>query len=96
MNRSTLGKSEIELSEISLGTMSLPNDSIQSKRIIETAIEKGINYYDTADLYSYGENERMVGELIKERRSDLVLGTKGGNHFKEEKDGWFWDPSKAT
>lgn len=76
LNRSTLGKSEIELSEISLGTMSLPNDSIQSKRIIETAIEKGINYYDTADLYSYGENERMVGELIKERRSDLVLGTK--------------------
>ncbi|MBM7633361.1 aldo/keto reductase [Geomicrobium sediminis] len=95
MNRRTLGKSEIELSEISLGTMSLPKDSTQSKRIIETAMEKGINYFDTADLYSFGENERMVGELIKERRSDLILGTKGGNHFEEGKDGWFWDPSKA-
>src|SRR5699024_9743649 len=62
--------------------------------ILHHALESGINHLDTADLYAFGENENIVGDIIKQKRDDIILTTKVGNHFDAEKGSWFWDPSK--
>ncbi|MEJ7269598.1 aldo/keto reductase, partial [Staphylococcus epidermidis] len=63
--------------------------------IIESAIENGITYFDTADMYDQGINEEIVGKALKryQNRDDIVIGTKVGNRLTE--DGSItWDPSK--
>ena len=92
MNR--LGKSDIYISELTLGCMSLDVDDSDSAKIINLALDRGINHLDTADLYQFGKNEKMIGEIIKERRQDIILTTKVGNHFNSNTKSWFWDPSK--
>src|SRR5699024_5899130 len=71
-------KSGIEISELGLGCMSLGTDKKQAEPIIERAIEHGITYFDTADMYDKGVNEAIVGEALKEyqNRDDIVLERK--------------------
>jgi aryl-alcohol dehydrogenase-like predicted oxidoreductase len=95
MKRNRLGKSELMVSEIGLGCMSLGTDKPKAIRIIHEALELGINFLDTADLYDAGLNEEIVGEALKGRRSDAVLATKVGNRRVPGREGWVWDPSKA-
>lgn len=95
MNKRKLGNTDLHVSEIGLGCMSLGTDTSRAKDIIHEAIQSGINYLDTADLYDFGENEKIVGEAIKGRRDEVVIATKGGNHFDKDKGDWFWDPSKT-
>ncbi|ANK37241.1 MULTISPECIES: aldo/keto reductase [Staphylococcus] len=88
-------KSGIEISELGLGCMSLGTDYKKAEPIIERAIEQGITYFDTADIYDKGVNEDIVGKALKkyQNRDDIVIGTKVGNHLAD--DGTtFWDPSK--
>ena len=89
-------KSGIELSELGLGCMSLGTDINQAEPIIERAIEHGITYFDTADIYDKGVNEDIVGKTLKkyQDRSDIVIGSKVGNHLADD-GSTFWDPSKA-
>ncbi|MGI8315439.1 aldo/keto reductase [Halobacillus mangrovi] len=94
MNKRQLGESELYVSEISLGCMSLGTDLDKAKYIIDRALDAGVNYLDTADLYDFGTNEKIVGEAIKGRRDDIILGTKVGNNFTPGQEGWTWDPSK--
>lgn len=75
--------------------MSLGQDKNKAKEIIDTALAQGINHLDTADLYDFGLNEEIIGEIIKDRRQDIILTTKAGNHFSKETKDWFWDPSKG-
>lgn len=75
--------------------MSLGTEKGKALSLLDEAIDLGINYLDTADLYDFGTNEEIVGEAIKNRRQDLILATKGGNRFEKGKSGWDWDPSKA-
>lgn len=95
MKKRKLGKSEIEISELSLGCMSLPTSLTDAKPIVERALEAGVNYFDTADLYDNGVNEEIVGELLKSHRHELVLATKVGNRSNPAGDGWHWDPSPS-
>jgi len=95
LNKRQVGKSDLYISEIGLGCMSLGTNESSAKEIIDRALDAGINYLDTADLYDFGENEKVVGNAIKGRRDEVVLGTKVGNHFNKENEDWFWDPSKA-
>lgn len=94
MQKNTL-KSGLELSEIGLGCMSLGTDFQKAQSIIETALESGITYFDTADIYDKGLNEENVGKALKpyQNREDIVIGTKVGNHLKDNGE-TFWDPSK--
>ncbi|GEP84772.1 aldo/keto reductase [Staphylococcus piscifermentans] len=88
-------KSGLEISELGLGCMSLGTEKKHAQAIIERAIELGITYFDTADMYDKGINEKLVGEILKpyQNTDDIVIGTKVGNHLKA--DGTtFWDPSK--
>ncbi|GGE54250.1 aldo/keto reductase [Priestia taiwanensis] len=94
MQKRKLGHSDLFISEISLGTMSLGTEKEKAISIIDTALDQGINYLDTADLYDYGLNEEFVGEAIKHKRHDIILATKGGNRWTEVQDGWSWDSSK--
>ncbi|QNK60349.1 aldo/keto reductase [Paenibacillus sp. PAMC21692] len=95
MKQNRLGSSDLLVSEIGLGCMSLGTDEKQATAIIDEAIELGINFLDTADLYDSGRNEEIVGKAIKNRRSEVIVGTKVGNRREPGKDGWTWDASKA-
>ncbi|HHW36423.1 MAG TPA: aldo/keto reductase [Bacillales bacterium] len=93
MKKSQLGNSDLYLSEIGLGCMSLGTDVEKGVRIIHEALHRGVNFLDTADLYDFGINEEIVGKAIKGRRDGLIVATKVGNRWNENKDSWIWDPS---
>ncbi|WP_053372604.1 aldo/keto reductase [Paenibacillus sp. FJAT-27812] len=95
MKRNRLGKSELYVSEVGLGCMSLGTDREKAVALVHEAIDGGINFLDTADLYNEGLNEEIVGEAIRGRRSEVILATKVGNRWEPGKEGWTWDPSKA-
>lgn len=88
-------KCGIEISELGLGCMSLGTDYKKAQPIIESAIDNGITYFDTADIYDQGVNEEIVGKALKkyQNRDDIVIGTKVGNRLTDDGD-MTWDPSK--
>ncbi|WP_226657268.1 aldo/keto reductase [Guptibacillus hwajinpoensis] len=94
MKSNQLGNSKLHVSEIGLGTMSLGTDRTKAISLIHEAIDNGVTFIDTADLYDFGLNEEIVGEALRDRRDAVVLATKAGNHFEVGKEGWYWDPSK--
>jgi aryl-alcohol dehydrogenase-like predicted oxidoreductase len=83
MRKVRLGKSGVECSAIGLGCMGMsefygPQDDVESKKTLERAIELGVSFFDTSDMYGRGHNERLVGELAKGRRDQMVIATKYG------------------
>ena len=94
MRYNRVGKSDIRISEVGFGCMSLEKDEQVNKRIVDEAIAAGINFFDTADLYDKGENEKQVGKLLQGRRTDCIIATKVGNKWKEDGSGWDWVPGK--
>ncbi|WP_010530881.1 aldo/keto reductase [Lentibacillus jeotgali] len=94
MNKNQLGQSDLYVSELTLGCMSLGTDSKKARGIIDRALNAGINHLDTADLYDFGQNEKIVGDAIKGKRDQVILTSKVGNNFNKEKQDWFWDPSR--
>lgn len=95
MKKRKLGQSDLLVSEMGLGCMSLGTDEKKAESIIQTALECGITYFDTADLYDFGLNEQLVGSSLKPVREKVVIATKVGNRWNEKKDSWTWDASKA-
>ncbi|MFE4425678.1 aldo/keto reductase [Peribacillus butanolivorans] len=93
MKNRRLGNSELFVSEIGLGCMSLGTVESQASEIIQAALDEGINYFDTADLYNFGVNEEIVGKNLKSVREQVYIATKVGNRWNENKDSWSWDPS---
>jgi aryl-alcohol dehydrogenase-like predicted oxidoreductase len=80
MKRRVLGGTGMSVSEFALGAMMLGamgnTDHDESVRIIHTALDAGVNFIDTADVYSRGESEEIVGRALKGRRDEVVLATK--------------------
>ncbi|RSD27326.1 aldo/keto reductase [Mesobacillus subterraneus] len=95
MKKRQLGSSDLYVSEIGLGCMSLGTDYKKAQSVIEAALAEGINYFDTADLYDFGENEEIVGKALRSVREQVIIATKAGNRWTDAKDSWTWDPSKA-
>jgi len=89
-----LGKSDLNVSRIGFGTMSLEMASPVTKNLLLRAMEGGINYFDTADLYNHGMNEIVVGEAFRGKRNQIILATKVGNQWRADGSGWDWNPSK--
>jgi aryl-alcohol dehydrogenase-like predicted oxidoreductase len=89
-----LGKSALQVSEIGFGCMSLGRDDKQNKSLIEFAIDGGINFFDTADIYDHGQNEISVGLAIQEHRKNILLASKVGNQWKRDGSGLDWNPTK--
>jgi aryl-alcohol dehydrogenase-like predicted oxidoreductase len=75
-----LGHTGVEVSNLCLGTMMFGAwgnpDHDESIRIIHAALDAGVNFVDTADVYSRGESEQIVGKALRGRRDDIVLATK--------------------
>jgi len=75
-----LGRTGVQVSNLCLGTMMFGawgnQDHEDSIRVIHAALDAGINFVDTADVYSAGESEEIVGKAIRDRRDDVVLATK--------------------
>ncbi len=80
-----LGRSNLKVSTLCLGTMMFGDqtDIDEARAIVADAHSHHVNYIDTADVYSKGASETMVGELIKPSRHDWVLATKLGNKMSE-------------
>jgi aryl-alcohol dehydrogenase-like predicted oxidoreductase len=80
MNYRSLGRTGLKVSPLCLGAMMFGRwgnpDHDDSVSIIHAALEAGINFIDTADVYSAGESEVIVGQAIKDRRDEVVLATK--------------------
>ncbi|MET8953739.1 aldo/keto reductase [Streptomyces sp. NPDC004393] len=80
MRYRVLGGTGLEVSSYCLGTMmfgSVGNaEHDECVRIIHAALDEGINFIDTADMYSAGESETIVGKALKDRRDDVILATK--------------------
>jgi len=93
LKKRKLGRTDLWVSEIGLGCSQLGGQSTineipltwsnvnekTAEKIITTALECGINIFDTADTYSLGNSERRLGKAIKERRSEVYIFTKGGS-----------------
>ena len=81
-----LGSSNLKVSALCLGTMMFGDQTEldEAARIVASAREHGINFIDTADVYTKGESEKMVGQLLNGQRSNWVLATKLGNAMGKE------------
>ncbi len=95
MKYNRLGTSELEVSEVSFGCMSLGTNHSQNERLLRSAVDSGINFFDTADLYDKGWNEESVGKALKPVRDQVVIATKVGNQWRADGSGWDWNPTTA-
>ena len=83
MKKQRLGQSNLMASVIGLGCMGMSEwygkpDDQESLATLKTAIDMGLNFFDTADVYGNGHNERFVGNALKEVRKDMIIATKFG------------------
>jgi aryl-alcohol dehydrogenase-like predicted oxidoreductase len=82
--RRRLGRQGLEVSAIGLGCMGMsdfygPSDEATNLAVLNTALDIGINFLDTADMYGVGANERLLGKVLRSRRHEVVLATKFGS-----------------
>jgi aryl-alcohol dehydrogenase-like predicted oxidoreductase len=82
--RRKLGREGLEVSAIGLGCMGMSEfygsaDEAGNLAVLNAALDIGINFFDTADVYGTGANERLLGKVLQSRRREVVLATKFGN-----------------
>src|ERR1700681_737569 len=86
MEKRKLGVQGLEVSELGLGSMGMsqfygPRDDKESVATLERAVEIGITFFDTADVYGAGHNEQLVGKALKKYRDRVIIATKFGNQI---------------
>jgi aryl-alcohol dehydrogenase-like predicted oxidoreductase len=90
MEHRQLGRTGVSVSKFCLGAMMFGAwgnpDHDESVRIIHAALDAGLNFIDTADVYGQGESEEIVGKALKGRRDDVILATKFHNAMGEDPD----------
>jgi aryl-alcohol dehydrogenase-like predicted oxidoreductase len=82
--RRTLGRNGLVVSAIGLGCMGMsdfygPSEEATNLAVLNHAIDIGVDFFDTADMYGVGRNEELLAKVLKKRRREIVLATKFGN-----------------
>lgn len=86
MNYRELGRTGRKVSDVSFGAWAIGGswgqvDDGESLKALHAAIDSGVNFIDTADVYGMGRSERLIAQLKKERKEDIVVATKGGRRL---------------
>ena len=88
MNFNKLGKTDIKVSELGFGAWSIALDwwgkkieEDEAKRMLKRAYDLGINFFETGDMYGKGKSEKIIGEVFKDMRKDVIISTKYGYDF---------------
>src|SRR6266487_2623162 len=106
MQYTHLGSTGMQVSRICLGTMSFGNSEEwmveidKARPIVQRALDLGLNFFDTANLYSNGRSEEIVGELLKDHRDDVVIALndlvrQGTIGYIGASSMWAWQLAKA-
>jgi len=85
-----LGKTDIKVSELGFGAWSIALDwwgkkieEEEAKRMLKKAYDLGINFFETGDMYGKGKSEKLIGEVFKDMRNEIIISTKYGYDFSE-------------
>lgn len=94
MKYRTLGKTNFNVSEISFGAWAIGGtwgevDDTQSMAALHAAIDAGVNFIDTADVYGDGRSEKLIGQLLKERSENIIVATKAGRRLDPHEAGGY-------
>jgi aryl-alcohol dehydrogenase-like predicted oxidoreductase len=89
MKRVALGSQGLDVSRIGLGCMGMstaygPADDVESIATIHRALDLGVSFLDTADIYGWGHNEELLANVVRPRRDEVQLATKFGNVIDDE------------
>ena len=82
MQKVALGKSGLKVSRLGLGCMGLAEfygdalSNAEAEKVLDAALERGVNFFDTADMYGAGRNEEQLAGFLNRRRNDVVIATK--------------------
>lgn len=89
METRTLNGGGLTVSRVCLGTMTFggQTDETSASRMVDMAIERGVNFFDTANVYTGGESERITGRVLGSRRHSIVLASKAGMKVGDEMPG---------
>jgi len=102
MQYRTLGRTGLRVSDIGFGAMTIggeifgATDDQESLRALHHALDLGMNFIDTADAYGRGHSEELIAQMLKTRRQEVVLATKGGNQFTVRQGLRNFDPDYIT
>lgn len=102
MQYRTLGRTGLPVSEVGFGAMTIggevfgATDDQESLRALHQALDLGMNFIDTADAYGRGHSEELIAQVLKTRRNEVILATKGGNQFTVRQGLRNFDPDYIT
>ena len=84
MERTRLGNSDLEVSRVGLGCNNFGRriDLARTCEVVDAAVDAGVTFFDTADIYGFGESERFLGKALGSRRERVVIATKFGNDMQ--------------
>ena len=102
MHYRTLGRTGLRVSDVGFGAMTIggeifgATDDQESLRALHRALDLGMNFIDTADAYGRGHSEELLAQVLKTRRNEVILATKGGNQFTVRQGLRNFDPDYIT
>jgi aryl-alcohol dehydrogenase-like predicted oxidoreductase len=95
-----LGRTDLQVSEVGFGAWAIGGDwgevdDDTSMRALHAAVDAGVNFLDTADVYGDGHSEQLIGRLLQEHDEDLVVATKMGRRVPLDPDAYTYDAFKG-
>ena len=87
LERRKIGRLDVSLTGLGCNNFGWRVDEAQSRRVVDTALDSGINFFDTADIYDTGKSEEYLGHALAGRRRSAIIATKFGMRFAEGKQG---------